>query len=100
VRGGARELMLLGGPVGKGATLGAGRQWGQVGHGQGLGEARGLLDRSERGGSQAGLQCRRGRWAGWLACLGHHGRRFGFRFKWSLSWILSGFWPNEILKDF
>jgi hypothetical protein len=31
--------------------------------------------------------------AGWQ---GQNGRRFGFRFKWSLSWILSGFWSNEI----
>jgi hypothetical protein len=22
------------------------------------------------------------------------------RFKWSLSWILSGFWPNEIYEDY
>jgi hypothetical protein len=28
--------------------------------------------------------------------LGPNGRRFGFMFKWNLSWVLSGFWSNKI----
>jgi hypothetical protein len=44
----------------------------------------------------------RRRWGGGLAKengpvrLGQNGRRFGFKFKWNLSWVLSGFWSNEI----
>jgi hypothetical protein len=28
--------------------------------------------------------------------LGRNGRRFGFMFKWNLSWVLSGFRSNKI----
>jgi hypothetical protein len=28
--------------------------------------------------------------------LGRNGRRFGFMFKWNLSWVLSGFSSNKI----
>jgi hypothetical protein len=53
-------------------------------------------------GAPARLGGPRRRWGGGLAKgngpvrLGQNGRRFGFRFKWNLSWVLSGFWSNEI----
>jgi hypothetical protein len=48
----------------------------------------------------------RRRWGGGLAegngpaRLGQNGRWLGFRFKWNLSWVLSGFCSNEIYEDF
>jgi hypothetical protein len=46
---------------------------------------------------EVGQPGRKGRGGpGQASRLGRNGRRFGFMFKWNLSWVLSGFWSNEI----
>jgi hypothetical protein len=66
-----------------------------------LGRAFGYAAWATNKSGEVGQPGRKGRGgpghAGWL---GRNGRRFGFRFKWNLSWVLIEFWSNEILEDF